>query len=106
MWGQTYEAYKMLILQNRVMCLIYFATKREYDIPLFVDAVNSTAVQLETHNSTVFPYSMKNPVTAICCLVKLLENHTNKLLLCELRNWTVGLVQKGMLPQNVHAESL
>ena len=76
------------------MCLIHFATKKKYDIPLFVDSENSTAVELESHYSHGFPFSMKNPLTAIYCLVKLLENHTNKLLLCEFRNWTVGLVQK------------
>ena len=38
------------------MCLIYFATKREYDIPLFVDAENSTAVELESHDSHGFSF--------------------------------------------------
>jgi len=52
------------------MRLIYFATKRECDIPLFVDAENSTAVELESHYSHGFPFSMRNPLTAIYCLVQ------------------------------------
>ena len=39
-WGQTSKANlnKILILQKRALCLIYFTNKREHAIPLFISA--------------------------------------------------------------------
>ena len=39
-WGQAYKTYlnKILILQKRVLCLLYFADWQDHAIPLFLKA--------------------------------------------------------------------
>ena len=39
-WGQAYKSHleKLLKLQKRALCFIYFSEQNQYAIPLFIDA--------------------------------------------------------------------